>query len=63
MERETEMEGVGITHTWMHGRKSGGTNLPAAGAGVTGWLKSKCSDTGEGAVKSLSIVSNSRGKF
>jgi len=47
----------------MRGRTSGGTNLPAAGAGVTGWLKSKCSDTGEGAVKSLSIVSNSRGNI
>jgi len=43
----------------LHG--TGGTNLPAAGAGVTGWLKSKCSDTGEGAVKSLSIVSISMG--
>jgi len=30
---------------------SGGTNLPAAEAGVTGWFKSKCSDTGEEAEK------------
>ena len=44
---------VGLTHTGMHGRTSGGTNLPVAEAGVTGWFESKCSDTGEGAVKRL----------
>jgi len=35
----------------MRGRTSGGTNLPAEELGVTGWFKSKCSDTGEGEVK------------
>jgi len=35
----------------MRGMLSGGTNLPAAELGVTGWFKSKCSDTGEGEVK------------
>ena len=42
----------------MRGTLSGGTNLKAVGAGVTGWFESKCSDTGEGKVKSVNLVSN-----
>jgi len=30
-----EWKDVGITHSWMRGRTSGGTNLPAAKVGVT----------------------------
>ena len=44
----------------MRGTLSGGTNLPAEELGMTRWCESKCSDTGEGAEKSLSNVSNSR---
>jgi len=47
----------------MRGRTSGGTNLPAAEAGVTGWFESKCSDTGEGAVKSLEHRFKFQGKY
>ena len=47
---------VGLTHTGMHGRTSGGTNLPVAEPGVTRWCESKSSDTGEGEVKSVNDV-------
>ena len=47
----------------MRGTLSGGTNLPAEELGMTRWCESKCSDTGEGAEKSLSNVSNSRGNI
>ena len=30
-----EWKDVGITHSWMRGRTSGGTNLPTAKVGVT----------------------------
>jgi len=41
-----EWKDVGITRTWLRGMTSGGTNLPAAEAGVTRWCESKSSDTG-----------------
>ena len=41
-----EWKDVVLTQTWMRGRTSGGTNLPAAEAGVRGWCERKCSDTG-----------------
>jgi len=47
----------------MRGRTSGGTNLPAAEAGVTGWFESKCSDTGEGAVKKREPRFKFQGKY
>ena len=37
--------------------------MPAAEADVTRWFESKSSDTGEGAVKSVNLVSNSRGNI
>jgi len=55
--------GVGTAPTWIYGMTSGGTNLPAAELGMTGWFESKSSDTGEGAEKSLNDVSISRGKY
>jgi len=55
--------GVGKTQTWVRGMLSGGTNLPAAEPGMTRWFESKCSDTGEGEVKSVNDVSISRGKY
>ena len=54
---------VGIAPTWMRGMTSGGTNLPAAELGKTRWFESKCSDTGEGEVKSVNNVSIFRGIF
>ena len=47
----------------MRGMTSGGTNLPAAERGVTGWFKSKCSDTGEGAVKKREPRFKFQGKY
>jgi len=41
----------------MSGMTSGGTNLPAAELGKTRWFESKSSDTGEGEVKSVNVVS------
>ena len=55
--------GVGKTPTWVRGMLSGGTNLPAAEPGMTRWFESKCSDTGEGEVKSVNNVSIFRGIF
>jgi len=49
--------GVGTAPTWMRGMTSGGTNLPAAEPCVTRWFESKSSDTGEGEVKSVNVVS------
>ena len=55
--------GVGKAQSWIYGMTTGGTNLPAAEAGVTGWFKSKCSDTGEGAVKKRDPRFDFKGKI
>ena len=49
--------GVGKAQSWIYGMTSGGTNLPAAELGMTRWFESKSSDTGEGEVKSVNVVS------
>ena len=54
---------VGTTPTWVREMQSGGTNLPAAELGVTRWFESKCSDTGEGAVKKLEHRFKFQGKY
>ena len=54
---------VGLTHPWMRGMTSGGTNLPAAKVGVTRTLWCKCSDTGEGAVKKREPRFKFQGKY
>ena len=51
---------VGKAQSWIYGMTSGGTNLPAAGFGMTGWFESKSSDTGEGAVKRFELEKNQK---
>ena len=52
--------GVGKAQSWIYGMTSGGTNLPAAELGMTGWFESKSSDTGEGAVKRFELEKNQK---